>query len=302
MKKIFAFVLVFAIAIAVMGAGTTVLDLRKTVGATGVLFADTLKGVFVGGVNSATSDLTVDDITCNTITADTIAGGLVTGDLTIGAGKELYADSAVIDTAVIAVGSITALTAGYVILDSTDAFLSHGDITIGAGYELNCDSAVIDTLVTAVGSITALTAGYVILDSTDAFLSHGDITIGAGYELNCDSAVIDTLATSVGAIASLTSSTLITSAKDSTIVLKVMSGMTLADTIRILDVDTFGTDKTCDTFVNTKIATGAFALVTWKTQPDSATAISAICLTDSLFVTVNKTETGGIYQFMIVNP
>lgn len=208
MKKIFAFVLVFAIAIAVMGAGTTVLDLRKTVGATGVLFADTLKGVFVGAINSATSDITVDDITCNTITADTIAGGLVTGDL----------------------------------------------------------------------------------------------TIGAGYELNCDSAVIDTLATSIGAIASLTSSTLITSAKDSTIVLKVMSGMTLADTIRILDVDTFGTDKTCDTFVNTKIATGAFAYVTWKTQPDSATAVSAICLTDSLFVTVNKAETGGIYQFMIVNP
>jgi len=255
MKKIFAFVLVFAIAIAVMGAGTTVLDLRKTVGATGVLFADTLKGVFVGAINSATSDITVDDITCNTITADTIAGGLVTGDLTIGAGKELYADSAVIDTAVI-----------------------------------------------AVGSITALTAGYVILDSTDAFLSHGDITIGAGYELNCDSAVIDTLATSVGAIASLTSSTLITSAKDSTIVLKVMSGMTLADTIRILDVDTFGTDKTCDTFVNTKISDGAFAFVTWKTAPDSATILSATCKTDTMFVTTNVAENGGIYQFMIVNP
>ncbi len=110
MKKIFAFVLVFAIAIAVMGAGTTVLDLRKTVGATGVLFADTLKGVFVGAINSATSDITVDDITCNTITADTIAGGLVTGDLTIGAGKELYADSAVIDTAVISLGTIATLT------------------------------------------------------------------------------------------------------------------------------------------------------------------------------------------------
>ena len=76
-----------------------------------------------------------------------------------------------------------------------------------------------------------------------------------------------------------------------------------ADVVRaewVRGIGTFGTNVTADTVAGlTGVTLNSQAWITWTAQPDSVITWWAICRAETLIVNVNKTETGGTYNYLI---